>query len=59
MKSVASVLAPYDSDQMIPAFGFGGDIPPDFDVSHCFPLGLNDQKFEVRGVQVFEWHVPM
>ena len=54
---MASVLAPYDSDQMIPAFGFGGQIPPHFNVSHCFPLELNDQKVEVHGVQVFQWHV--
>ena len=52
IKSVASVLAPYDSDQMIPAFGFGGQIPPHFNVSHCFPLDLNSQRPEVYGVQV-------
>ena len=52
IKSVGSVLAPYDSDQMIPAFGFGAQIPPHFQVSHCFPLDLNTDKSEVNGVQV-------
>ncbi|KAL5473574.1 hypothetical protein EMCRGX_G028070 [Ephydatia muelleri] len=51
IKSVGSVLAPYDSDQMIPAFGFGAQIPPQFQVSHCFPLDLNTHKSEVYGVQ--------
>ncbi|XP_064406207.1 copine-9-like isoform X1 [Halichondria panicea] len=51
IKSVASVLAPYDSDQLIPAFGFGGRLPPNGDVSHCFPLNSNFQKPEVYGVQ--------
>eukprot|EP00731_Ephydatia_muelleri_P028931 Em0020g575a len=51
IKSVGSVLAPYDSDQMIPSFGFGGQIPPHFQVSHCFPLDLNTQNPEVYGVQ--------
>ena len=52
IKSVASVLAPYDSDQLIPTFGFGGRLPPDGHVSHCFPLNFNYEKPEVYGVQV-------
>ena len=49
---MASVLAPYDSDQLIPVFGFGARLPPDGLVSHCFPLNFNEQKPEVYGVQV-------
>ena len=49
---VGSVLVPYDSDQMIPAFGFGAQVPPHFEVSHCFPLDLKTYKTEVYGVQV-------
>ena len=52
IKSVASVLAPYDSDQLIPTFGFGARVPPDGQVSHCFPLNFNYQKPDVYGVQV-------
>ena len=52
IKSVASVLAPYDSDQLIPVFGFGGRLPPDSHVSHCFPLNFNYERPEVYGVQV-------
>ncbi|KAL5473580.1 hypothetical protein EMCRGX_G028080 [Ephydatia muelleri] len=51
IQSVGSVLVPYDSDQMIPAFGFGARVPPFFNVSHCFPLDLNTHKTEVYGVQ--------
>ena len=49
---MASVLAPYDSDQLIPTFGFGARVPPDGQVSHCFPLNFNYQKPDVYGVQV-------
>ena len=52
IKSVGSVLAPYDSDQLIPVFGFGARLPPTGEVSHCFPLTLNHQRPEVYGVQV-------
>lgn len=51
IRSVASVLAPYDSDQMIPVYGFGARLPPDGSVSHCFPLNFNHEKPEVYGVQ--------
>ena len=49
---MASVLAPYDSDQLIPTFGFGARVPPDGQVSHCFPVNFNYQKPDVYGVQV-------
>lgn len=52
IKSVASVIAPYDSDQLIPVFGFGAKCPPRGEVSHCFPLTFNEQRMEVHGVQV-------
>ena len=52
IRSVASVLAPYDSDQLIPVFGFGARLPPDGHVSHCFPLNFNYERPEVYGVQV-------
>jgi hypothetical protein len=51
IKSVASVLAPYDSDQMFPAYGFGAKFRYTGEVSHCFPLNFNPQNPEVRGVQ--------
>ena len=52
IKSVASVLAPYDSDQLIPVYGFGARLPPTGDVSHCFPLNFNPHRPEVQGVEV-------
>lgn len=51
IKSVASVLVPYDSDQKIPVFGFGARMPTGT-VSHCFPLNGNLQNPEVQGVEV-------
>ena len=52
IKSVATILADYDSDQMFPAFGFGARAPQFGGVSHCFPLNFNFEQPEVRGVQV-------
>ena len=52
IKSVASILADYDSDQMFPAFGFGAKSPQFGGVSHCFPLNFNFNQPEVWGVQV-------
>ena len=52
IKSVASVLAPYDSDQLVPVFGFGAKCPPSGQVSHCFPLTFNEERPDVYGVQV-------
>lgn len=51
IKSVGSVLAPYDTDQMIPVFGFGARLPPGGQVSHCFPLSFNYHNPEVNGIQ--------
>eukprot|EP00397_Hematodinium_sp_SG-2012_P011305 GEMP01011441.1.p1 GENE.GEMP01011441.1~~GEMP01011441.1.p1 ORF type:complete len:579 (+),score=97.41 GEMP01011441.1:92-1828(+) len=47
--SVGSILLDYDSDKMVPAYGFGGKIQGT--VSHAFPLTLNPQQVEVAGIQ--------
>uniref|UniRef100_A0A7N6FLI7 C2 domain-containing protein n=1 Tax=Anabas testudineus TaxID=64144 RepID=A0A7N6FLI7_ANATE len=39
--SVGNVIQDYDSDKMFPAFGFGAQIPPTWQVSHEFPLNFN------------------
>ena len=52
IKSVASILADYDSNQRFPAFGFGAKSPQFGGVSHCFPLNFNFRAPEVIGVQV-------
>uniref|UniRef100_A0AAY4D3A2 C2 domain-containing protein n=1 Tax=Denticeps clupeoides TaxID=299321 RepID=A0AAY4D3A2_9TELE len=36
--AVGEICQDYDSDKMFPAFGFGGQIPPDFKVSNRFAL---------------------
>ena len=52
IKSVATILADYDSDQQFPAFGFGARAQQFQGVSHCFPLNFNFNAPEVVGVQV-------
>lgn len=49
MVSVGNILAPYDSDGMIQAYGFGAKMPNN-QVSHCFALNGNQLKPEVAGV---------
>uniref|UniRef100_A0A4W4F7X0 C2 domain-containing protein n=1 Tax=Electrophorus electricus TaxID=8005 RepID=A0A4W4F7X0_ELEEL len=39
--SVGLVIQDYDSDKLFPAFGFGAQIPPNWQVSHEFPLNFN------------------
>ena len=42
ISAVGSVLQHYDSDNRIPALGFGAKLPPFYDsVSHCFALNGN------------------
>jgi len=46
--AVGSILAPYDSDQKYPIWGFGGSM--NSTVSHCFPLTFSSSQIEVQGV---------
>lgn len=38
MRTVGNMLASYSSDYRIPAYGFGANLPPNYNVSHCFPV---------------------
>mmetsp|Transcript_52582 Transcript_52582/g.72080 ORF Transcript_52582/g.72080 Transcript_52582/m.72080 type:complete len:126 (-) Transcript_52582:613-990(-) len=53
IKSVGSILEPYDHYQSFPVFGFGG-IPhymKEKDVSHCFPLNGSYEAAEIHGIK--------
>ncbi|XP_032830428.1 copine-1-like isoform X1 [Petromyzon marinus] len=49
--SVGMVVQDYDTDKMFPAFGFGAQIPPTFQVSHEFALNFNPTNPYCVGVQ--------
>ncbi|XP_058033237.1 copine-3 [Ahaetulla prasina] len=49
--SVGMVIQDYDADKMFPAFGFGAQIPPSWQVSHEFPLNFNPSSPFCNGVQ--------
>ena len=52
-----SILEPYDADQQIAAFGFGGCVPPRMQISHAFPLSLDPAQVELPGMRgVLEAH---
>uniref|UniRef100_A0A3P8VYB0 Copine III n=1 Tax=Cynoglossus semilaevis TaxID=244447 RepID=A0A3P8VYB0_CYNSE len=49
--SVGNVIQDYDSDKMFPAFGFGAQIPPNWQVNHEFPLNFNPANPFCAGVE--------
>ncbi|XP_035597527.2 copine-3 isoform X2 [Oncorhynchus keta] len=49
--SVGMVIQDYDSDKMFPAFGFGAQIPPTWQVSHEFPLNFNSANPFCAGIE--------
>ena len=46
--SVGEILLNYDSDKLVPMYGFGGKIQGQ--VNHCFPLTFNYANTEVQGL---------
>ncbi|XP_075428682.1 copine-1 isoform X2 [Ascaphus truei] len=48
---VGTVVQDYDADKQFPAFGFGAQIPPNFQVSHEFALNFNASNPYCAGVQ--------
>ncbi|XP_062445487.1 copine-1 isoform X3 [Rhea pennata] len=49
--SVGSVVQDYDTDKLFPAFGFGAQIPPNWQVSHEFALNFNPSNPYCQGIQ--------
>ncbi|XP_005994463.1 copine-6 [Latimeria chalumnae] len=40
LSAVGEICQDYDSDKRFPAFGFGARIPPNYEVSHDFPINF-------------------
>uniref|UniRef100_A0A8D3EDE4 Copine-3 n=1 Tax=Scophthalmus maximus TaxID=52904 RepID=A0A8D3EDE4_SCOMX len=49
--AVGNVIQDYDSDKMFPAFGFGAQIPPTWQVSHEFPINFNPSNPFCAGIE--------
>ncbi|KAK9528001.1 hypothetical protein VZT92_014505 [Zoarces viviparus] len=49
--TVGNVIQDYDSDKMFPAFGFGAQIPPSWQVSHEFPINFNPSDPFCAGIE--------
>nr|XP_015220553.1 PREDICTED: copine-1 isoform X3 [Lepisosteus oculatus]XP_015220554.1 PREDICTED: copine-1 isoform X3 [Lepisosteus oculatus]XP_015220555.1 PREDICTED: copine-1 isoform X3 [Lepisosteus oculatus] len=49
--SVGQVIQDYDADKLFPAFGFGAQVPPNFQVSHEFALNFNPSNPYCQGIQ--------
>jgi len=51
IKIEGEVLAPYDSDKLYPAFGFGAKLVPlQNKTSHCFPINFNKEDPNCIGI---------
>eukprot|EP01129_Flabellula_baltica_P002827 TRINITY_DN1272_c0_g1_i1.p1 TRINITY_DN1272_c0_g1~~TRINITY_DN1272_c0_g1_i1.p1 ORF type:complete len:755 (-),score=168.13 TRINITY_DN1272_c0_g1_i1:67-2331(-) len=51
IQAVGEILLNYDSDRMVPVYGFGAKVPPNYQVSHCFALNGNESDPEVYEIQ--------
>ncbi|CAH8465679.1 unnamed protein product [Schistosoma mattheei] len=51
LQAVGEIISDYDSDNLFPSFGFGACIPPDNNVSHCFPLNGHMDNPYCEGIQ--------
>ncbi|XP_029001593.1 copine-3-like [Betta splendens] len=49
--AVGNVIQDYDSDKQFPAFGFGAQIPPTWQVSHEFPINFNPSNPFCAGIE--------
>ncbi|XP_078147395.1 copine-3-like [Centroberyx gerrardi] len=49
--AVGNVIQDYDSNKMFPAFGFGAQIPPTWQVSHEFPINFNPTNPFCAGIE--------
>ncbi|XP_056155076.1 copine-3-like isoform X2 [Lampris incognitus] len=49
--AVGTVIQDYDSDQLFPAFGFGAQIPPMWQVSHEFPINFDPSNPFCAGIE--------
>ncbi|XP_078064370.1 copine-6-like, partial [Mustelus asterias] len=53
LTAVGEICQDYDTDKKFPAYGFGARVPPDYEVSHDFPLNFNSNSpecDEIKGV---------
>lgn len=49
--AVGNVIQDYDSNKMFPVFGFGAQIPPNWHVSHEFPVNFNPANPFCLGIE--------
>ena len=51
LRAVGDILIHYDSDNMVPVYGFGAKMPGEDSVSHCFNVNLRNDNSEVHQVE--------
>ncbi|XP_044182239.1 copine-8-like isoform X1 [Acropora millepora] len=50
LTAVGNICQDYDTDKLFPAFGFGARLPPNWQISHEFPLNGNPQDPMCSGI---------
>ena len=51
MQSLGAILENYDTDKKYPIYGFGGKLPNQHSVCHCFALNGDIYNPEVKGIE--------
>lgn len=50
VRAIGDIVAPYDPDQLIPAYGFGACFNGARQANHCFALNLNENNPNCFGI---------
>jgi hypothetical protein len=51
LRALGQILENYDTDKRYPIYGFGGKLPGQHSVSHCFALNGDIYNPEVQGIE--------
>eukprot|EP00801_Mesodinium_rubrum_P002589 Mrub_02589.p1 GENE.Mrub_02589~~Mrub_02589.p1 ORF type:complete len:535 (-),score=52.82 Mrub_02589:67-1443(-) len=58
ISTVSPILIQWDTDKIIPVYGFGAKYPNSNTTNHCFPMFTGDGVYELQGIlQSYTYHL--